>query len=100
MKELQTDLFSQTQTPEECKWKTKQMRVSPEEDSEIALTTRWINLPYSVICRIIWRILSRRRVEMPQIKDSPVKMIDQAVDEFLTYLPQYVRQRQIAPRSF
>lgn len=99
MAELQADLFSQD-ISQESKWKTKQMRVSPEEDKEIALTAKWINLPYSVINRIIWRILSRRRVEMPQVKDSPVKMVDQATEEFIAYLPIYTKQRQISPRSF
>lgn len=100
MDELQLELFSQDKTPREAKDKPKQFRVSPEEDREIVLTCRWINLSYSVISRIMWRILSRRRQEMPQIKDDPVKMIDKAADEFFTYLPIYIKQKQIAPRIF
>jgi hypothetical protein len=99
MDELQTDLFSQDLT-KETKWKTKQIRVSPEEWEEINKTAQWIGLSYSVINRIIWRILSRRRLEMPQVKDSPVRMIDQSGEEFFTYLPVYKQQQQVSPRSF
>lgn len=100
MDELQFDLFSQQKELNESKWKTKQMRVSPEEDEEITKTAKWIGLPYSVTNRIIWRILSRRRIEMPQIKSNPIKEIDQASEEFFTMLPVYSKQRQIAPRLF
>lgn len=100
MDELQLDLFSQNKTPNESKWKTKQMRVSPEEDNDIYLTCKWINLPYSVINRIMWRILTRRRLEMPQVKGEPVKMVDGVTEEFVAYLPVYTKQRQIAPRAF
>jgi len=96
--EQQQDLFNKT--PNESKWKTKQARVTPDEDQDITLTCKWVGLPFSVIVRIFFRILLRRRQEMSQIKDDPVKMIGQASEEFLTYIPIYTKQRQIAPRLF
>jgi hypothetical protein len=87
-------------TANEAKWAMLQARTTPEEKQEIQICCKWLGLNYSVVTRIVWRILIQRMREMPQVKGEITSEISGAVDQFEVHLPIFKRQKQIAPKMF
>lgn len=83
------------------KWDTLQARVTPDEKVDIYKHCKLVvQLPYSVITRLIWRrIISQYRI-MPAVQHDSLTEINRATDDVMLCIPVVRQQRQRDPSNF
>ena len=99
--EIKSDVEVADMASRGSKWETVQARVTPEEKTEIYSHCKLvIQLPYSVITRLIWRRIISQYKSMPNIQHDALTEVNMAADDVVLCIPVIRQQRAQAPRNY